>query len=68
MGTQKEIQRMKIKVLLNNGKDKLEWPNPDHVPTVGDTIKFSHRPDQIIVKKRTFEIDKGKLKTITLEF
>jgi hypothetical protein len=52
---------MKAKVILAYGENKLDWPNREHVPDVGDNIHFDGHKERITVEKKTFEIAKAKL-------
>jgi hypothetical protein len=52
-------------VELANRKNKMSWPKCEYVPNIGDTIQFEGRG--LVVKEKTFEIVKGKIKIIRLE-
>lgn len=58
---------MKAKVILAYGENKLDWPDSKHVPRVGDNIHFDGHKDCLTVKKKTFEIARGKLIGIRIE-
>jgi hypothetical protein len=58
---------MKAKVILVYGEIKLDWSNKEHIPNVGDNIHFDGHRDRLTVKKKTFEIAKGKLIGIKIE-
>jgi hypothetical protein len=59
---------MGVKVVMDNGAYRLDWPEGQTLPNVGDEVHFVGKEPTLTVTKRRFEFNNGRLVTVRLYF